>query len=262
MGEMAAFIWIPLVALSASLLTFFSGFGLGTLLSPVFMLFFPLDLSIAMTGIVHLLNNLFKLSLVYKYINRDILLRFGVPALLASFVGAYLLVFFSDNTALYSYSLAGKIMTISWIKIIMGALILFFALMEIVPALGKMSFGKEHLLVGGLLSGFFGGLSGHQGALRSAFLIQWKLSKEAFIATGVAIACLIDIVRLSIYSPHFFTKTTISDNYQLIIVTTFAAFIGAYLGNKLLKKVAMQAIQYIVTAFLFLIALSLMIGLI
>ena len=33
-------------------------------------------------------------------------------------------------------------------------------------------------------SGFFGGLSGMQGALRSAFLARAGLSKEAFVASG------------------------------------------------------------------------------
>jgi acyl-CoA reductase-like NAD-dependent aldehyde dehydrogenase len=42
-----------------------------------------------------------------------------------------------------------------------------------------------YLPVGGLLSGFFGGLSGHQGALRSVFLLRAGLTKESFIATGV-----------------------------------------------------------------------------
>lgn len=45
-------------------------------------------------------------------------------------------------------------------------------------------FPPHWLPLGGLLSGFFGGLSGNQGALRSAFLLKAGLSKEAFIATG------------------------------------------------------------------------------
>ena len=44
------------VALLASGLTFFSGFGLGTLLLPAFALFVPVDRAIAVTAIVHFLN--------------------------------------------------------------------------------------------------------------------------------------------------------------------------------------------------------------
>jgi uncharacterized membrane protein YfcA len=48
------------VALAASLLTFFSGFGLGTLLLPAFALVFPLDVAVAATALVHLANNVSK----------------------------------------------------------------------------------------------------------------------------------------------------------------------------------------------------------
>ncbi len=51
-------------ALVASGLTLFSGFGLGTLLMPVFALFVPLELAVAMTAVVHLANNLFKVGLL------------------------------------------------------------------------------------------------------------------------------------------------------------------------------------------------------
>ena len=52
---------IGLVAFFAAILTFFSGFGLGTILTPVMMVFFPVDIAVAFTGIVHFSNNIFKL---------------------------------------------------------------------------------------------------------------------------------------------------------------------------------------------------------
>ncbi|OFZ11088.1 MAG: hypothetical protein A2Z20_04150 [Bdellovibrionales bacterium RBG_16_40_8] len=60
------FVVIALVAFAASLLTFFSGFGLGTILLPVFAIWFPIDVSVALTAVVHFLNNIFKLMLVGK----------------------------------------------------------------------------------------------------------------------------------------------------------------------------------------------------
>ena len=63
-----------------------------------------------------------------------------------------------------------------------------------------MPFGKDKLPLGGILSGFFGGLSGHQGALRSAFLIKAGLSKESFIVTGIVVSMFIDFTRLSVYA--------------------------------------------------------------
>jgi uncharacterized membrane protein YfcA len=64
------YVIICLTAFGASLLTFFSGFGLGTILTPVMIIFFPAQEAIALTGIVHLLNNIFLfLFLLYHHIH-------------------------------------------------------------------------------------------------------------------------------------------------------------------------------------------------
>ena len=83
---------ISIVAFLAAILTFFSGFGLGTILMPVFAIFFPVEIAIALTGVVHFSNNLFKMSLVGKRADKEVLLKFGIPAILASFAGAWLLL--------------------------------------------------------------------------------------------------------------------------------------------------------------------------
>lgn len=57
---------ISMAAFFTAILTFFSGFGLGTILTPVFAIFFPIEVAIALTGVVHLSNNLFKIALVGK----------------------------------------------------------------------------------------------------------------------------------------------------------------------------------------------------
>lgn len=77
-----SFVIVPFVGLVAAVLTFFSGFGLGTLLLPTFALFFPVPVAIAATAVVHLLNNLLKVGLVMRHASRPIVLRFGVPAVL------------------------------------------------------------------------------------------------------------------------------------------------------------------------------------
>ncbi len=66
------YLLVCIVAFLGSGLTFFSGFGLGTLLTPVFAIFFPVDMAIALTAIVHFLNNVFKLTLLRKNINKKI----------------------------------------------------------------------------------------------------------------------------------------------------------------------------------------------
>ena len=93
------------VAFLASLLTFFSGFGLGTLLTLVFMLFFPAELAITCTGIVHFFNNIFKLSLVGRHADKGVVIRFGIPAKIVAIIGAWLLSKISVMHPLYEYYL-------------------------------------------------------------------------------------------------------------------------------------------------------------
>lgn len=255
------YILIPIVALLASALTFFSGFGLGTLLLPAFALFFPVDVAISLTAIVHFLNNAFKLLLVKKHINWKIALRFGLPALLFAFIGAFLLDKITNANILAEYTLNGKVFQITLMKIIVAVLLIFFALFELIPKLKNVQFPEKYLPIGGILSGFFGGLSGHQGALRSAFLTKVGLSKEAFIATGVIIACMIDMSRMSVYFTNI-SKVKDSLNLNLIFVATLAAFVGVYFGNKLVKKITITTIQKIVAFMIIVFAMALGLGIV
>jgi uncharacterized protein len=258
---MTEIVVLSLAASVTSLLTFFSGFGLGTILMPVFAIFFPIDLAIALTGVVHFLNNIFKLSLVGLKADKQVVLRFGIPAFIAAIVGAYVLLKISDLQAIYSYTLGDKLYSITTVKLTIAVLLIFFALTEVIPYFKNLQFGKDKLVIGGLLSGFFGGLSGNQGALRSAFLIKSNLSKEAFVATGIVIACIVDFSRLGVYMTRF-SKSGLQENVALVIAATLSAFIGAYIGNRLLKKVTLKTVQVIVTVMLFILSIALGIGIV
>jgi uncharacterized protein len=252
---------ISLAAFFTAILTFFCGFGLGTIMLPVFAVFFPVDLAVALTGVVHFFNNLFKLFLVGRNANKEILIRFGIPAILASFAGAWVLLHISGLQPLFTYGVGTHKFEITTVKFTIALLLIFFTLIDILPLPDRFNFGKEKLPMGGLLSGFFGGLSGNQGALRSAFLIKAGLSKEAFIGTSVVIACFIDFTRISVYATRF-SSAHLQDNITLIIVATTAAIAGAYTGNKLLKKVTLKFLQKAVATLLLIIAIALGSGII
>lgn len=248
---------ISLSAFVIAILTFFSGFGLGTILTPVFMIFFPVDLAIALTGVVHFFNNIFKLFLVGKNANKEVLLRFGIPAVIAALLGSWLLLNIPDVKPLFTYELLGKTFEVFPVKFIISILLIIFACIDLIPYFSKLQFGKEKLPIGGALSGFFGGLSGNQGALRSAFLIKAGLSKEAFVATAVVVSTFVDFTRLSVYATRF-SKSGLTDNLTLVVCATLAGIAGAYIGNKLLKKVTLRFLQ--VTIAIMLIILSLALG--
>jgi len=248
------------VALFASALTFFSGFGLGTLLLPAFAFIVPIEHAVALTAIVHFLNGIFKVFLVGRHADRGVVLRFGVPAIAASFAGAWVLNRLANAPPLIEYPAFGREFAVSPVKLVVGVILIAFALIEVVPKLRDLQFDRRWMPIGGLLSGFFGGLAGMQGALRSAFLARAGLTKESFIGTGAVIACLIDVTRLGVYASSTYSFAAHFD-YPLLTAAVAAAFVGATLGNRWLKKTTMRGVQRIVAVMLFLVGLGLISGL-
>ena len=261
---MTEYLIICLVSFFASGLTLFSGFGLGTLLLPVFAVFFPLQVAIAATAVVHLVNNLFKVFLVGKKANKDAIIRFSVPAVFAAMVGAALLSSFSLMPKITSYYLWNSVHEITAVKLTIGVLIIVFSLMEILPQYANMSFGKQYLPLGGLLSGFFGGLIGNQGALRSMFLIRSGLDKDEFIGTSVVTSVIVDTARLMVYGAGFYwTKITVLSGLGGLVATAIlSAFLGSLLANDLAKKATLGAVSIIVALMLVLIGALISTGLI
>ena len=256
---------VCLAALLASGLTLFSGFGLGTILTPVFALFFPVPAAVAMTAVVHLANNLFKIGLVGRDADWRVVARFGLPAALSAILGASLLALFAYLPAIASYEFAGRPHEITPVKAVIGLLITGFALLELSPRFAALAFPPRWLPLGGLLSGFFGGLSGNQGALRSVFLIKAGLSKEAYVGTGAACTVLVDIVRLAVYGAAFHAggwAMLDGNNGVLVLAAMLSAFVGAWFGKKLLKKLTLRFVELTVAVLMVVIGLGLTSGLI
>lgn len=255
---------VCLVALIASGLTLFSGFGLGTVLMPALAIFFPVPVAVGATAIVHLANNLFKLLLIGRSANKSVVVRFGIPAVIAALFGASLLTYVSSVPVIASYQIGGHVHEVTLVKLVVGLLIAFFSCLEFIPAFAKISIDRKYMAFGGILSGFFGGLSGNQGALRSMFLIKAGLEKEEFIGTNVVVAVMVDVGRLVVYGAGLYSvhPTALADSGGLVLVATISAFAGAFLGKEILKKVTLRAVQAVVGAMLILLGVSLSIGLV
>ncbi len=253
---------VSLAALVVAALTFFSGFGLGTLLMPVFALFFPVDVAVGATAAVHLLNNLFKLALIGQRAAWRIVALFGIPAALAALPGAWLLESLSNVEPIASYELAGRACAVTPIKLVLAVLIVAFALVDLVPRLRRLAFDPRLVPVGGAISGFFGGLSGHQGALRSAFLTKLDLSAEQFVGTSAVCAVIVDIARLVVYGLAYAALRSQSGTqneipWGVVGAGSGAALVGSIIGARLIKKITMQTIQLIVGVMLIVMGLTL-----
>lgn len=261
---MMEYVVICTVALVVSALTLFSGFGLGTLLMPAFALFFPVNVAVAATAVVHLVNNLFKVLLVGKHADRKVVVRFALPAAVFAAFGAYVLGCISDMEPLVRYSLGGRNLEVTAVKVVIAALIAVFSLLDLLPGFQNLAFDGKYIPWGGVLSGFFGGLSGLQGALRSAFLIRAGLDKEQFIGTGVVSAVIVDVSRVAIYGATFFSKhfTAVGEHGEsgLIIAGILCAWFGSFIGVRVLKKITLKTVQVIVGGLLLVLAAALGFG--
>lgn len=255
------YVVVCIAALLASGLTLFSGFGLGTLLMPVVAIFFPVEIAIAITAIVHLTNNLFKLALMGRKAETSILVKFGFPAVIAAVIGAGLLNWLGSVQPLFEYTVFGRNIEVSPLKTVIGVLIIFFVTIELSERFSKIELEKKWLPFGGAISGFFGGLSGHQGAFRSMFLLKAGLGKEAFVATGIVLAVMVDLSRMLVYGVG---SSAYGENVQwgLVSAASLSAFLGAYIGAKLLKKITIRAVQISVSTLLLATAVGLLTGLI
>lgn len=255
-------ILIPLLAACIAAITLLSGFGLGTVLMPVFALFFPIEIAIAATGVVHLSNNLFKLALVGKWADRTVALRFGVPAVIAAFIGATLLSLLTPAAPLHTYTLANHVATITPAKLITALILTIFAALELSRAYQRLALPQKFLSLGGFLSGFFGGLTGMQGALRAPFLLRANLTKDQFVGTTNVVSTAVDLARLLVYALGFTYLAKVKDysvlaeprTIMLVATTAVAGCLGSWLGKRFLKNITLRAVRFLVATLLFILA--------
>lgn len=234
-------------ALLVSTLAVFTGFGLGTVLLPVFALFFPVELAVGATALVHGAANVLKVALLGRHADRQVVVRFGLPAVAGAFLGAAALGLVSGLPPVGEYSIGSFSAVLTPINLILGVLIAAFGIFELHPRLRALEFDRRYLGLGGALSGFFGGLSGHQGALRSAFLAKLKITTETFAGTAAVVSLFVDLARIAVYGAAFLGTGSAGllegDAGRLVGTAVGAAFVGVLVGRSFIRKVPMRAVQ-------------------
>ncbi len=235
------FIVVLFITFVISTITLLTGFGVGTVLTPTFTLFYDVKTAVFLVAVVHLANNLFKYTLFAKYINKQIFFRFGLVSLLGAVLGSLL-----------QGELQSRIL-----KAFLGAFLLIVGVSEFLPQKFVWRLPKTFDPIGGFFSGLLGGLIGNQGAIRSAYLLNYNLSKETFIATATSIAIVIDLSRIPIYIYHQAALFKLAAPSLLIV--TAVAFAGTFMGKNLLGKISLERFRAIVAAFLVLMGLALLV---
>jgi len=262
---MVNYIIIISISVVISVIVFFSGFGLGTVLVPVFSLFFPIPLAVAATAVVHFANSVFRSALMGKKADWQVVLKFSIPAALFAVLGALLLGLLAGLPPILTYNIGDSVHQIGFLNLIIGTMIISLALLTLLPRFKNISFRKKYLPLGGVVSGFFGGLSGMQGALRSAFLIKSGLKKEAFIGTVAVSSAIIDFFRLIAYGLTFYwlgLDTVFENIYGFIAAAILATITGSIIASIWLKNLKFRIIESMIGAMLVIIGIGLSSGLI
>lgn len=227
----------------ASSLTFLTGFGLGTILLPVFVVVMGPALAVAAVAPVHLFHNFGKLFLLRSHVDRRILVQFGAPALAAAALGAWGLARLTDLPELGVWSLFGTTFSLCPLKLVIGLSLAVFSGWELLGGGGGVR--GVPLWAGGIASGLLGGLTGHQGAIRAAFFLGKDLPKESFIATGAAVACLVDLARMLVYA-QMFRALNESIPWSVVGAAVTGATVGLWAGRYALSRISGKGFRRVV----------------
>ena len=217
------FIW----ALIAEIAGTISGFGSSSIFLPIANQFLDYRNAITLVAIYHIFGNVSRLSLFWRHWNKKIFVLFGIPSVIATVFGVFMIPYFDVNI----------LKVILWIALFIFAVFLYIDsrfYINPTPSVGR---------VGWFLSWFFAGLIGTWWILRWAFLTVFNLPKEQYIATIASIALLVDITRIPLYFGQWF----LDHRYLIYIPILFIiAFIGSYIGKKIVSQMNQKILKKII----------------
>jgi hypothetical protein len=119
--------------------------------------------------------------------------------------------------------------------VLFGCLLLFAGVSGLAGWSERMHFGRGTAWLAGALSGFFGGIVGNQGGIRSAALMGFQLSKEGLVATATATGVLVDAARMPVYLVTQGRSLLQVGIY--IVLATVGCLIGTFWGVRLLEGI-------------------------
>lgn len=219
---------LVLVTVATSVVTLFTGFGVGTVLTPVMALYFDVKVAVFLAAIVHFFNNAARIYLYRDQVNRGVIRRFGAVSLAGAFLGSFAQIYIDSG----------------WLKAGFGFFLVAFGLSQFAPAGAGLKFPRWLDPVGGFLSGLLGGLIGNQGAIRSLYLLNYGLEKREFIASAAIIAVVIDSTRIPVYV--YTMRQYLFDNLGLIAAVVVSSILGTLLASRVLPQVSAELFRRII----------------
>lgn len=218
-----------------------AGFGTSTIFLPIALFFVDFKTALVLVAISHLAGNVGATTFFRHGLDKRLIVLFGVPSIILTIIGAYLVVYFPQNILI----------------IILGIFLLLYSVLFLIRPDFKVAANKINTLFGGGLSGLLQGLAGIGGPIRGAFLISYDLDKYSYIATLAALAVLIDLTRIPIYLTNNLLE---SQYYYYVPVLIILGILGSYTGKKIVNRIPQAEFKRLVLVAVGLASIILIIG--
>ena len=180
------FIAVFVVAILSGATASVVGFGIGSLMTPLLAARFGTATAVALVMLPHAVATAVRCWRLRAHVDRRVLVRFGLLSAAGALAGALL------------YTRLGP----GALTRVLGALLLLTAVAQLTGWASRWQPQGGLVALFGLLSGFFGGIAGNQGGLRSAALTAFALPPLGLVATATATGLLVDAARAPVYLWH------------------------------------------------------------
>jgi uncharacterized protein len=238
-------IFATLLAVSAVLaaaIAAVTGFGVGSVLTPVLATVTGTKLAVAAVSIPHLVATAQRFWVLRAHVERRVLVRFGIASAIGGLAGALI------HARVSSRALA----------IVFGAVVTLAGLSELTGWMRRVRWGRGSAWIAGALSGALGGAVGNQGGIRAAALLGFEIPKEKFVATATAIALFVDGARIPVYLATEYRE--ILRIWPLVAVTTAGVIVGTAVGTKLLGRIPERIFRRVVAVLLVALGAYMIVG--
>jgi uncharacterized membrane protein YfcA len=219
---------VLLVAAAAGSVASVAGFGIGSLLTPLLALRVGTKTAVAAVSIPHLVGTSIRFWFLRRQVDRAVLRRFGVTSAAGGLTGALLHAWASSRA----------------LAMVFGALLVFAGGSQISGYAQRWRFHGGVAWLAGAASGFFGGLVGNQGGIRSAALLGFDLNRDQFVATATAIALMVDAARMPVYVVA--ERDQVAAIWPVVLAATVGVVAGTVGGGRLLARVPERRFRQIV----------------
>jgi len=229
--------FVALVALVAAAIAAVTGFGIGSLLTPVLGLAVGTKVAVAAVSIPHVVGTAQRFWLLRGYVDRRVLLRFGIASAVGGLAGALAHVWVSNRA----------------LAVVFGVVVTLAGVSEFTGWIRRVRWGRRSAWIAGASSGVLGGMVGNQGGIRTAALLGFDVPKESFVATSTAIGLFVDAARLPVYIATEWRD--ILSIWPLVLTATVAVVAGTALGARVLGHLPQQLFRRVVAVLLIMLGL-------